>query len=487
MFRGPGLSLFVTTALASVLLAQDAGTVLGLSVTERTLRNTVKLDAARMEQVDRLTAAAVKANAAKDYPEAFRDLKHAISLLNRVEWTPALAWSAAVSLKSGHCILDPGQFVNLTLTQSYPLDQPLDQRPYATVYLTPFYSGQPRTVLKTFDRLDPDFSKSPLEIRVRIPNTPDGPYRLVVEFTGLASKNVPVRVLRGVMAGVAQTEARIAKLDPAKAPELPSAEGHLVRIEAADRGEFGDRLANVDCAFELSQAKRLLADIVIGKDPFTKQYGDLQKAYRSSVDNSIQPYRLFIPSSYDGRKAFPLIVLLHGMGGDENTMFDSYGNGAFETLAEKHGYIVVCPKGRQPTSMYRGAAEQDVLDVLADVRRAYKIDPNRIYLTGHSMGAYGTWSIASDHPDLFAAIAPISGGGDPAEVLKTAKIPQLVTHGDKDPTVPVDNSRVMVEALKKAGAEVKYDEIPGGNHVSVAVPAFAPIFDWFDTHQKETK
>jgi predicted esterase len=332
--------------------------------------------------------------------------------------------------------------------------------------------------------LDPDFLTNPLTFNVRTPNTPDGPYRISVQFEDLGAVTAPVVVLRGVMAGTAQTRARIAKLDLKKAPELPSAEGHLARIEAADRGEFGLRISRVDCNFELQQAKRLLADIEIGKDPFTRQYGDLQKSYRSAADNSLQPYRLFIPSAYDGRKPFPLIILLHGMFGDENSMFDSYGNGAFELLAEKRGYIVACPKGRETTSMYRGLAEQDVLDVLADVSRAYKVDPNRIYLTGHSMGAYGTWSIAIDHPEIFAALAPISGGGDPVAVVKTAKIPQLVTHGDADPTVPVANSRMMVEALKKAGAEVKYNEIPGGNHVGVAVPAFEPIFDWFDSHHK---
>lgn len=475
----------VLVFLATSLFAQDAGQLLGLSVTERTLRNTVKLPPDQLEEADRLAASAVKESAAKEYGIAFRDMRHAITVLSGKEWTPALAWTTALSLKSDHSILEPGQTVSLTLTQSFKLDQPLTQRPYATVYLTSFYSEQPRTILKTFDRLDPDFSAQPFTFTVRIPNTPDGAYRLIVEFTDLGSKNVPVRILRDVMPGVIATRARIAKLDPKKAPELASAEGHLARIELADRGEFGERITKVDCNFELNQAKRMLADIVIGKDPFTKQYGDLQKSYRSSVDNSLQPYRLFIPSTYDGRKPFPLIMLLHGMGGDENSMFDSYGNGAFEALAEKHGYIVACPKGREPTSMYRGPAEQDVLDVMADVRRAYKVDPNRIYLTGHSMGAYGTWSIASDHPEIFAALAPISGGGDPTAVVKTAKIPQLVTHGDHDPTVAVTQSRTMVEALKKAGAEVQYTEVPGGNHTSVAVPAFGPIFDWFDSHQKQ--
>jgi predicted esterase len=475
------LAFFV---IATGVFAQDAGSVLGLSVTARTLRNTVKLTADQQEEVDHANAAAVKAAGAKNYAEAFKDYTHALTILRGEEWTPAVAWSAALTLKADHSVLEPGQFVSLKLSQSFALDKPLTARPYATVYLTPFYTAQPRVILKTFNRLDLDFSAKPLDFTVRIPNTPDGSYRLLIEFTDLGSKNAPVMILRDVMAGVAQTRARIAKLEPKKAPELPSAEGHLDRIEAADRGEFGEGITKLDCNFELGQAKRLLADIVIGKDPFTKQFGDLQKSYRSSVDNTLQPYRLFIPSSYDGKKTFPLIMLLHGMGGDENTMFDSYGNGAFETLAENHGYIVACPKGRQPTSMYRGAAEQDVLDVMADVRRAYKVDPNRIYLTGHSMGAYGTWSIAIDHPEIFAALAPISGGGDASQVAKTSKIPQLVTHGDDDPTVPVANSRAMVAALKQAGAEVKYTEVPGGNHTSVAVPAFAPIFDWFDGHHK---
>lgn len=477
--------LLLATVVPAVSPAQDAGVILGLSVTERTLRNTVKLPPAKMEEVDGLAAAATKANAARNYGDAYKNMQHAIALLNGAEWTPTRAWTTALTLKADHSILEPGQVVSLTLKQSFKLDEPLKQHPYATVYLTPFYSEQPRTVLKTFDHLDPDFSAKAMEFTVRLPNVPDGPYRLLVEFADLGSKNVPVRVLRDVMPGVVSTRARIAKLDPKKAPELPSAEGHLARIEQADQGMFGERITKVDCNYELNQAKRLLADIVIGKDPFTKQYGDLQKSYRSAVDDTLQPYRLFIPSNYDARKPFPLIMLLHGMGGDENSMFDQYGNGVFETLAEKHGYIVACPKGRAATSMYRGAAEQDVLDVMADVRRAYKIDANRIYLAGHSMGAYGTWSIAIDHPEIFAALAPISGGGDVAGVVKTAKIPQYVTHGDHDPTVPVENSRVMVEALKKAGAEVKYVEVPGGSHTSVAVPAFAPMFDWFDSHQKQ--
>ena len=77
-------------------------------------------------------------------------------------------------------------------------------------------------------------------------------------------------------------------------------------------------------------------------------------------------------------------------------------------------------------SGYRGSAERDVMDVIAEVRRDYAIDPDRIYLMGHSMGGYGTWSVAMAHPDVFAAIGPISGGGDASGMVKIAHIPECL-------------------------------------------------------------
>src|SRR5215831_8430756 len=162
------------------------------------------------------------------------------------------------------------------------------------------------------------------------------------------------------------------------------------------------------------------------------------------------------------------------MGGDENSIFDQYANGAMKREADRLGFLVVCPKGRDSASMYRGSAEQDVMDVLAEVRRDYNVDPARIYLMGHSMGGYGTWSTAMDHPDVFAALGPISGGGSAAGMVKIKDIPQYVVHGDNDATVPVTASRTMVEAGKKVGANITYVEIPGGSHVSVAAPQIAP-------------
>jgi predicted peptidase len=91
-----------------------------------------------------------------------------------------------------------------------------------------------------------------------------------------------------------------------------------------------------------------------------------------------------------------------------------------------------------------------------------------------------------NHPEVFAALAPISGGANvPASMSKIAHIPQLIVHGDKDPTVPVERSRVMVNMGKKLGAEIKYIEVPGGDHGSVVAPNFPAVFDWFDTHKRK--
>jgi predicted peptidase len=171
------------------------------------------------------------------------------------------------------------------------------------------------------------------------------------------------------------------------------------------------------------------------------------------------------------------------MGGDENSMFDGY-EGALKREAERVGFVTVCPKGRDSASMYMGNARQDVLDVIAEVKRDYRIDPSRIYLMGHSMGGYGTWSMAIGSPEVFAALGPISGGGNPAGMAKIAQIPQYVVHGDADPTVPVTQSRAMVEAGKKAGATIVYVEVPGGNHGNVAAPQFGPMLDFFAKQQR---
>lgn len=124
------------------------------------------------------------------------------------------------------------------------------------------------------------------------------------------------------------------------------------------------------------------------------------------------------------------------------------------------------------------------MSVLALVRKEYKIDPDRIYLMGHSMGGIGTWTLGAKHPEIWAALGPISGVADPRTVESMKHIPEIVVHGDADTTVPVSGSRNMVAEMKRLGTDVKYIEVPGGSHTNVPGPNMQAIFDFFDTHKK---
>ena len=105
-----------------------------------------------------------------------------------------------------------------------------------------------------------------------------------------------------------------------------------------------------------------------------------------------------------------------------------------------------------------------VLDLIDTVASEYRIDKDRIYLTGVSMGGYGTWDLVARRPELFAAAIPVCGGGDPAQAEKLAKLPIWAFHGDADPLVPVERPRDMIAAIKKAGGEPKYTEYKGVGH-----------------------
>jgi predicted peptidase len=205
-----------------------------------------------------------------------------------------------------------------------------------------------------------------------------------------------------------------------------------------------------------------------------------------------------VPTTYNASRPYPLIVALHGLGATEDSMMDMYEK-VVPTLAEQRGYVVVAPLGFRVDGFYGfilstdanpgdrrrvELSEQDVMEVLKRVRSDYKIDDSRIYLMGHSMGAIGTWSIAAKHPTIWAALAPFSGLGNTAMMEKMRHIPQIVVHGDADPTVPVTASRAMVAEMKKLGVDHVYIEVPGGNHTDMVAPNMSKVFDFFDQKRK---
>jgi predicted esterase len=502
-----GVLLLTSAALAQpVTIPQaDAPRVLALNVGYGSMkaRASANLSPEAKAELSALEAAARAANGKGNYGEAMKNIHHAQAVVLGRKWTPLRQLNSSLTAKLSNALPEPGQTVELRVGQWYTPDEKVSGKLTATAAIikAPGLGGRGGAaspdaggmmapiVLKTQEVEAGDWLAKPLSFSATIPELPDGNYSLGVMLKPVTPGDDDTevraggnfRVVHGLTAKMSALRARVQKI---KDPD-PSAAYRVTLYDWAAASEIN--LGRTDLMAEIAEANAILDDQDKHVDPWSKRRGDLHKAYLSKIDNTLQPYRVFVPSSYDGTKSYPLVIALHGMGGDENGIFDGYligGQSAVKTQAEQRGYLVACPKGRGTADMYLGKAEQDVLDVLADMRRAYKVD--RVYLTGHSMGGYGTWSLAQAHPELFTALAPISGGGNTAGMAKIAAIPQYVTHGDADETVPVDRSREMVAAAKKAETEIVYNEVRGGSHISVAAPAFPEIFAFFDAHPKRS-
>jgi predicted esterase len=472
-----------------VLSAQDAGMALRTSVGYNTQRASLQLTDEQRKEAERLGQEAQRAAQAGKFGDAMKDYHQGLAVMHNVPWTPAYELASSLQARLDHGLVEPGKAVNITLAPLYTDERTNAIKMTASIVLMPAKAGAAEEKpLASGLKLDP--AALPFTTRVNLPSASTGDFNVEVRLA--ADGDAPAEGARSafvksspVHIEAISSEAQRLKDKLAKAkknsPALTTAEYAIALYDLADKGEVNP--ARYNFHEEFLKASAIVDALDQGRDPFAARRGDMRKAYRSAIDNTLQPYRIFIPASYNVSKPTPLLVALHGMGGDENSMFDGYQ----ETLkreAERVGFIVACPKGRESASMYRSPAEQDVLDVMAEVERDYKVDSKRVYLMGHSMGGYGTWSVSIAHPDLFAALGPISGGGDTNGMIKIKNIPEYVVHGDNDKTVNVSQSRRMVEAGKKAGANIVYVEVPGGSHVSVAEPNFAPMLDFFAKQER---
>lgn len=176
-------------------------------------------------------------------------------------------------------------------------------------------------------------------------------------------------------------------------------------------------------------------------------------------------YLLYLPKDYDkSDKSFPLVLFLHGAGerGTDIEKVKVHGLPRLVNEGKDFPFIVVSPQC--PDLMLWNT---DVLSSLLDeIEANYRVDKNRIYVTGLSMGGYGTWSLALAQPERFAAIAPVCGWADTSKANTIAHLPIWVFHGAKDNVVPVKTSEDMVSALKNYGSEVKFTVYPEANHDS---------------------
>ncbi|HVS34479.1 MAG TPA: prolyl oligopeptidase family serine peptidase [Gemmataceae bacterium] len=223
----------------------------------------------------------------------------------------------------------------------------------------------------------------------------------------------------------------------------------------------------------------LLVPSLLRADEFTT--GLLDRTY-IDADGKEAKYALFVPLDYKADKAYPLILFLHGSGetGTDGKMQTYVGLGPVLRMnAKKFPCFVLLPQSQDRSWQADSKDAQRALAVLDAVEKEFKIDEKRVYLTGLSMGGFGTWSLAQKNPERWAAIVPVCGGGDPNQAKVIKDIPCWIFHGDADKSVPVDRSRAMVEALKAAGGQPKYTEYAGVGHNSWEMAYNTPdLYEW---------
>jgi len=302
---------------------------------------------------------------------------------------------------------------------------------------------------------------------------------------------------------------------PGSGGQAGSAEGGTSQTGGATGtgGQSGDgeRLISfgtlLDPQAVMTAAQQLAESVADPSSPQWRAKGDQHRTYSFAAASTEEPYRLCVPTAWDGASELPLVMFLHGAGSDENTYLDQ-NDQQMVRLAEEHGFLLVSPRGDQgaygnflrltaPFGDEQAAAdlmsqvtpdsertnelsEQDVINVLELVLSEYPIDRSAMFLTGHSMGSGGTWYIGGKYPAYWRALAPMSGpfvqeSGYPWDGLSSVSL--FVTEGTQTPSL--EASRRLRDWLLEHDFDAEYLEV-NADHGGMVPLVLPDVFDFFD-------
>ena len=243
--------------------------------------------------------------------------------------------------------------------------------------------------------------------------------------------------------------------------------------------------------------------------PPARATGNQHRDYVFSPTGQRMPYRVYVPSTWDGKASLPIVLMLHGAGANENTYMDQ-ANGLLTKLAEQHGFIVVSPIGFTPLGAYgnplrlpavfgqtaaaasqRAAvtparqrelnlSELEVITALEVVTEEYGADRSRTFLAGHSMGSGGAWHLAARYPERWRAVAPMSGPFVDAATYpfdRIKRLPIFMTEGT-GATPSLEGSRALARYLREGGFAFDYLEVDG-DHGGMVPMVWPKIFEFF--------
>jgi len=209
----------------------------------------------------------------------------------------------------------------------------------------------------------------------------------------------------------------------------------------------------------------------------------LPQEVTAKTDNLNDQFWLYLPKRYAlSDEKLPLIIYLHGSSRRGRDVEQVKANGLPPVLdrMDDFDFVVASPQALSNYPWQVSWRPDDLILLLDHLLANYRIDPNRVYLTGLSMGGYGTWAGVAAHADRFAAAAPICGGGDPATAATIGTLPVWAFHGDADYVVPIERSLEMVEAVNAAGGKARLTRYPGVGHDSHTQTYANPkLYEWF--------
>lgn len=218
---------------------------------------------------------------------------------------------------------------------------------------------------------------------------------------------------------------------------------------------------------------------------FAAESGQTSRSLDTQVRVQLN-YLLYLPENYEQQESWPLLLFLHGAGerGDDLELVKKHGPPKLIAAGKEFPFVVVSPQCR--SGVWWEPIELTAL--IDEIVKTYKIDEDRIYVSGLSMGGFGTWRLAAYTPERFAAIAPICGGGEVYWTRRFPHLPTWVFHGAKDEAVPLERSQQMVDAMKKNGGEPKFTIYPEAGHDSWTETYNNPEFyEWLLAQKRDAE
>ncbi|MGA9364163.1 MAG: prolyl oligopeptidase family serine peptidase [Bacteroidota bacterium] len=367
-----------------------------------------------------------------------------------------------------------------------------------TVQMEVYTTGGKTVATKTLNCGDP--------VVLSYKDWPDGVYEFRFKYDDIHGTPA-LKYITWYKGDILAAAREIVNSAPDKDVRTPEAATHRMLADMI-LNRLGNNIQNPDSSRLSALHSPLMEFTEIKANKQVHAGGFVRLAYIDDIDNTPQFCRSYLPLNYDPAKKWPLVVYLHGYNGDNPEYYNWWSaDKRHDGASDKHDVIFIEPHGRGNTQ-YLGIGDRDVLKCIEMAKQKFNVDEDRVYLMGSSMGGFGTWNVATRHPELFAAINPIYGGSDyhvflskenaakmtsweaflndksssTAQLEALVNMPILVTHGDQDQSVNVNLSRYIVRLLQRWNYDVRYIEVPGKGHTELGL--WDQTISWLLQHKR---